>query len=417
MSRSAGEGSGTDIAVIGAGPVGLFAAAVLAERGAAHKVNVHVFDEGRRASLHSYALALHPRSLALLDEVGLAGPLIAEGLRVARVRLRAEGKERGVLDFSRLAGPYPFLLVLPQSRLEQALEARLREQGVRVQWNHRVARIESGPREVRLEVAALDQVAQGYPVSRLEWVVTGTATLTVRAAIAADGYDSFTRRALGIGTAARGAPQTFAVFEFTTAGDALPDDAVLEFHEDTANVFWPLGPRRGRFSFEVPERQELTQDALLGLIAGRAPWFTARPERVTWSSLVTFERRFAERCAEGAVGLAGDAAHLTGPLGAQSMNVGLAEARALAARLIEALAPGGPELGRALQDYDAERRREWRALLDPGASVAALPGADPWIAAHRAALLACIPASGPDLDPLLRQVALAYQPFAGLPSE
>ena len=53
----------TDVMVVGAGPVGLFAGLCLAERG----VGVQIIDKEWRGSMHSYALAIHPHSMALLD--------------------------------------------------------------------------------------------------------------------------------------------------------------------------------------------------------------------------------------------------------------------------------------------------------------------------------------------------------------
>jgi hypothetical protein len=42
--------------------------------------------------------------------------------------------------------------------------------------------------------------------------------------------------------------------------------------------------------------------------------------------------------------------------------------------------------------------------------VRALPGADPWVGQNRARILACIPASGDDLEPLLAQIGLTAAP-------
>jgi 2-polyprenyl-6-methoxyphenol hydroxylase-like FAD-dependent oxidoreductase len=63
----------TDVLVAGAGPTGLLAALRLAELG----VQVEVLEEEPRSAGHSYALALHPKSVALLDEVGLKEEAIA----------------------------------------------------------------------------------------------------------------------------------------------------------------------------------------------------------------------------------------------------------------------------------------------------------------------------------------------------
>ena len=68
-----------DVLVVGAGPVGLMAALMLAERG----TSVRIIDREKWAGEHNYALALHPASLKLLDEVGLADDLIAQGVPVS----------------------------------------------------------------------------------------------------------------------------------------------------------------------------------------------------------------------------------------------------------------------------------------------------------------------------------------------
>jgi 2-polyprenyl-6-methoxyphenol hydroxylase-like FAD-dependent oxidoreductase len=69
------------------------------------------------------------------------------------------------------------------------------------------------------------------------------------------------------------------------------------------------------------------------LIAARAPWFTARPTRIYWSTLGRFDRRVARSFGNGGVWLAGDAAHQAAPVGVHSMNSGLIEAHELAARI------------------------------------------------------------------------------------
>jgi hypothetical protein len=42
--------------------------------------------------------------------------------------------------------------------------------------------------------------------------------------------------------------------------------------------------------------------------------------------------------------------------------------------------------------------------------VRALPGADPWVQQTAARILACTPASGEDLEPLLKQIGLTAAP-------
>lgn len=381
--------------------MGLLAALEIASRG----VEVQVFDKDRRTVLHSYALALHPESLRILDGLGLAGGLIDHGHPIRTLAFYAAGQRRAELDFAKLGGKFPFLLVLPQSRLEAALEEALHARKVGVHWNHRVQDLALGDEGVRLEVARLDQVTTGYPIARTEWVVTKTLHVEASHAVGADGYHSFVRRKLGIETSDVGSAQSFSVYELTAEGE-LPDEARVFLDEGGGGVYWPLGEGRCRFSFELPEEesQRLSEGRLRELIGKRAPWFSAEPRHVYWSTAVRFERRLAERFAAARVYLAGDAVHLTGPLGAQSMNVGLKEAVEVARRMVEAVrARSEAENAEA---YDAGRREEWKRLLGLEGAPWTLPGADPWVADNRGKILSAIPASGRDLEALLRQVGL-----------
>lgn len=391
----------TAVAVVGGGPVGLLTALAIASR----NVEVQVFDKDRRTVLHSYALALHPESLRILDELGLAGRLVGQGHPIRTVAFYAGGQRRAELDFSKLRGKFPFLLVLPQSRLEAALEEALHARRVRVHWNHRVQDFALGDEGVRLEVARLDQVTTGYPIARTEWVVTKTLQVEATYGVGADGYHSLVRRKLGIEIADVGPAQSFSVYELTAGGE-LPDEARVLLDEGGSGVYWPLGGGRCRFSFELPEdeSQRLSEARLRELIGRRAPWFSAEPREVYWSTAVRFERRLAETFAAGQVYLAGDAVHLTGPLGAQSMNVGLREAAEVARRIGEAVRARAE--AEHAQAYDASRREEWKRLLGLEGAPWVLPGADPWVADNREKILPAIPASGRDLEALLRQIGL-----------
>jgi 2-polyprenyl-6-methoxyphenol hydroxylase-like FAD-dependent oxidoreductase len=140
------------------------------------------------------------------------------------------------------------------------------------------------------------------------------------------------------------------------------------------------------------------------LIAARAPWWTARPTQIYWSTLALFEWRLAQRFGNGGVWLAGDAAHQAAPVGVHSMNSGLVEARELAARMMRILRAGGS--ASLLEEFATETHEAWQWLLGAGRAVRALPGADPWVQQNGPRILACVPASGDDLEPLLNQVGL-----------
>jgi 2-polyprenyl-6-methoxyphenol hydroxylase-like FAD-dependent oxidoreductase len=70
-----------EVLVVGAGPVGLVAALFLQQ----HGVRVEVVDMHQRTTQHSYALAIHPRTLEMLDEAGLSEGLIGAGRKLTKV--------------------------------------------------------------------------------------------------------------------------------------------------------------------------------------------------------------------------------------------------------------------------------------------------------------------------------------------
>ena len=394
-----------EVLVVGAGPVGLVAALFLQRYG----VRVEVVDMNQRTTQHSYALAIHPRTLSILDEAGLSEGLIKAGRKLTTVAFYEGRERRAAIDYSALASTHPYLLVVRQSLLERAAEEALRRQNLKVLWGHRLQSLDVEGAALRAEVAKLDQVATGYPVAQNVWVVVRNETIHPAYVIGADGYDSAVRRMSGIAMAAHGASEIFSVYEIEAEGE-LPAEVRVILDPDLTSVYWPLEEGRCRWGFQIRDESEhaTSRERLEQLIAARAPWCTARPTQIYWSTLGLFERRLARSFGKGGVWLAGDAAHQTAPVGVHSMNSGLGEARELATRIERIHRKGGaPSL---LQEYAAETHDAWQGILDAGRTVRALPGADPWVRRAAARILACIPASGDDVEPLLGQLGLTAAP-------
>src|SRR4249920_3338487 len=88
------------VLIAGAGPVGLVAAANLVR----NNVPVTVFEAGSNLSEESRASTFHPPTLDMLDRLGAAEPLIAQGLVAPRFQYRT--KRHGILaqfDFAAIA--------------------------------------------------------------------------------------------------------------------------------------------------------------------------------------------------------------------------------------------------------------------------------------------------------------------------
>jgi 3-(3-hydroxy-phenyl)propionate hydroxylase len=202
-----------------------------------------------------------------------------------------------------------------------------------------------------------------------------------------------------------GAGQIFSVYEIEAAGE-LPAEVRVILDPDLTSVYWPLEEGRCRWGFQIKDASEhdASRERLEQLIAARAPWCTARPTEIYWSTLGLFESRLTRSFGQGGVWLIGDAAHQAAPVGVHSLNSGLVEARELARRLMRILHEGGG--ASLLQEFATETYASWQRLLGAGREVRALPGADPWVRDARARIITCVPASGDDLEPLLRQIGL-----------
>ena len=394
-----------EVLVVGAGPVGLVAALFLQQ----HGVRVEIIDSHQRTTQHSYALAIHPNTLRILDEAGLSEGLIGKGRKLTTVAYYEGGERRAEIDYSALPFKYPYLLVLRQSLLERAVEEALHQKKLEVLWGHRLQSLDVDDAAPRAEVAKLDEVAAGYPVARTEWVVGRSETIRPTYVIGADGYDSAVRRMTGIEMEAHGAGQVFSVYEIEAAGE-LPAEVRVILDADLTSVYWPLEQGRCRWGFQIRDASghDASMARLEQLIAARAPWCTARPAQIYWSTLGLFESRMTRSFGRGGVWLAGDAAHQAPPVGVHSMNSGLSEARELAARMTRILRAGGA--APSLEEFATKTHESWRRLLAAGRDVRALPGADPWVRQTAARIVASIPASGDDLEPLLRQIGLTAAP-------
>ena len=390
-----------EVLVVGAGPVGLAATLFLQQ----HGVGVQVIDVHQHTTRQSYALAIHPRTLRILEEAGLSAGLIRAGRKLTKVAYYEGRERRAEIDYSRLASTHPYLLVVRQSLLETAAEEALHQKKLKVRWGRRLQALTIDGATLSAEVAKLEEVNAGYAVSGNEWVVAGSETIRPAYLIGADGYDSTVRRMAGIDMTTHGEGKVFSVYEIEATGE-LPAEVRVILDPDLTSVYWPLEEGRCRWGFQIPDGSghAPTMERLAQLTAARAPWWTARPTQIYWSTVALFESRLARSLGKGSVWLAGDAAHQAAPVGVHSMNSGLAEARELASRMMRILRAGGT--ASLLEEFATDTHKEWQRLLGTDQEVRALPGADPWVRQNRSRILACVPASGDDLEPLLGQLRL-----------
>jgi 2-polyprenyl-6-methoxyphenol hydroxylase-like FAD-dependent oxidoreductase len=282
--------------------------------------------------------------------MGLAAPVLERGRRTQMVAFYDGAARRAEIKLAELDGEFPFMVILPQNEFEGVLEQRLRKAGVTVSWNHRFDDVQSAGETVVGTVEELGATGTGYIVPHWETVVKRSFPVRAQFLVGADGYSSLVRRRLGIENTLVAGQTRFAAYEFEPA-EKVEDEVRVVLDESTTNVLWPLTGNRYRWTFQVlksemagefPEKErrgarlaqqtvdERIRQYVQKVAKQRAPWFSAGVKEVTWCTEVVFEQRVARQFGRDRGWLAGDAAHQTGPVGVQSMNVGLSEAAALA---------------------------------------------------------------------------------------
>ena len=331
-----------EVAIVGAGPTGLMLALCLAKQG----VSVVIADGKFEPTRESRAIILQARTMELLDQLGIAGRF--ENLATVATALRP-GFERDEVAVVNLAGlaegltPFPHLLVLEQSQTERLLVEALVAEGVEVQWGHRLDSVENNSDGVLLSLAG----------------PTGEARqVRARYCVDADGSSSAVRKALGIPFEGTTNPQSFYVIDATGVTGLDPESVNVRAGLTGFLLTFPMGSDDHARLLGTVDAEEQDEPAVRALLEQT---FGVRYESSAWYSTYRVHHRVARRFREGAVFLAGDAAHVHSPVGAQGMNTGLQDAHNLSCALADVIRGGAAE-GR-LDHYEAERRPVAQRLI------------------------------------------------------
>ncbi|RYV49680.1 FAD-dependent monooxygenase [Pengzhenrongella frigida] len=349
MTSDANDTSDVDVLVVGAGPTGLALAAFLAADG----VPFRIIDRQSDAVHESRALAIQPRTLEMLAGLGVSDTLLGLGNRAVRLQMHVQRRVIGVplFDLGLDDTAYPFLLFVSQEATERVLGDHLAAAGVRL--------------ERGVELAGL---AQDSDVVSCRLVHRGGHEEMVRAryVVGCDGAHSMVRRGSGIAFEGSSYPQTFVLADLEADG-IQPGAAHVFISADGMLFFFPLGhPATWRMlamrpradttpvtdPVTMPEVQELSDAHTGALVRLRDP---------VWMTNFRLANRGAAHYRADRVFLAGDAAHIHSPAGAQGMNTGIQDAANLAWKL--ALVTGGPGPLTVLDSYEAERAPVGRAVL------------------------------------------------------
>ncbi|WP_374764195.1 FAD-dependent oxidoreductase [Yunchengibacter salinarum] len=344
---AAGETEETDVAVVGAGPVGLALALDLAR----HGVRVVLLDRDTQLSDGSRAICYAKRTLEVMDRLGFGETMLDKGVSWDVGRVFFGDAPEPVYSFDLLPvkdQKFPGMINIQQYYNEGYNVALVQDHDrVDLRWGNEVVAVMDEADGVRLDV----RTHAGSYGLRARWLV------------AADGCHSPIRKMRGI------------PFEGETFQDNfLIADVKFSRPYPSERHFWfdpPFAPGRSVLLHKQPD-DVWRIDFQLGWDIDRDA--VVKPENVTpriramlgdgidfeyeWISVYTFNCRKVDRMVDGRVIFAGDSAHLVSPFGARGANSGIQDADNLAWKLALVVRGDAPES--LLASYDAERQHAAR---------------------------------------------------------
>ncbi|MFJ9631801.1 bifunctional 3-(3-hydroxy-phenyl)propionate/3-hydroxycinnamic acid hydroxylase [Streptomyces sp. NPDC101175] len=336
----------TQVAVVGAGPVGATVANYLGLYG----VETLLIDRATEIVDYPRAVGMDDECLRSFQGVGLADEMLADMLQNIPLKMfGADGRCFADIRPATREFGWPRRNIFMQQLAEATLRGGLeRYPHVRPLYGHELVRLEQDGTEVRLHLTGSD----GERVLvHAEYVV------------AADGGRSTIRTQLGIPLVGDTHPHKWVVIEC----DNDPLDAPYTgLHCDPKRPYvcldLPYNYRRWEFMLFPGEDAEamLRPEKVRELLSGHVPDPTAL--NIIRARVYTHHSRVASRFVEGRIALVGDAAHLMPPWAGQGMNTGIRDATNVAWKLAAAVT--GRAHPRILSTYDRERRAHAKAMVD-----------------------------------------------------
>lgn len=120
----------TEVLIVGAGPVGLFAANECAR----HNLRWRLIEERSSQSEHSKALAIFPRTLEIFDMAGIVAAFLEKANRVTKVAVMIRDRTLAHMKFEPQESPYSFVAMVPQDVTERLLVKELVRKGGNVEY-------------------------------------------------------------------------------------------------------------------------------------------------------------------------------------------------------------------------------------------------------------------------------------------
>jgi 2-polyprenyl-6-methoxyphenol hydroxylase-like FAD-dependent oxidoreductase len=333
----------TDILVVGAGPVGLFLANECARRGLRYRI----VETHPTQSEHSKALAIMPRTLEIFDMAGIVERFLAAANRVTWATVFSHGRKIAQIEFKPEEPPYPFVAMVPQDVTEKLLVEELHRKGGAVEYETSFVAAEQQDDCVDV---TLDHKGQ-------------RSNLTAKFVAGCDGAHSTVRHILDLPFEGAIYNAAFMLADIETNDAFRADEMQLCPHEHGPLAIFPMSATRRRLvaTVEKEDGDAPSLESVRQMLAERAP-AGIEARSLVWSSYFRIHHRQVAQLRVGRMFIAGDAAHIHSPMGAQGMNTGLQDIWNLVWKLD--LAVHGRAGDDLLSSYTAERRPVIKHVID-----------------------------------------------------
>jgi 3-(3-hydroxy-phenyl)propionate hydroxylase len=340
---------GTSVLVVGAGPTGLVAAALLGRAG----VEAMVLERNPSTSDEPKAVTIDDAALRTLQRAG-----VLEELRdalLAGTGTRYYGRHGQLLTYAHASPPFRFGHPVKNPFAQPELERRLAGY---------LERLPSVRLRFGAELTGLAQDGEGV-TARVSGPGGATEELRCAYLLGCDGGRSSVRSLLGIRL--QGSSYTEPWLVIDTLNDAH-DQRYAMHHGDPRQprvvVPGPGGTCRYEFlagrgdaDLDGPPPPELVRELL-------APYRPLEEGDLRRAALYTFHALVAARWRSGRCFLLGDAAHMMPPFAGAGLNAGIRDADNLTWKLGLALGEGGaPARPELLDTYELERRPHVEAMV------------------------------------------------------
>ena len=330
------------VVIAGAGPVGMVAAADLVRQ----NIPVLVLEKNDALGSESRASTFHPPTLDMLDDLGFASALIAQGLKAPTVQYSSsEDGVLGTFDFASISDlvRHPFRLQAEQFKLTRIiLDALSGNPLFSIVFGSKIEAVEQTSDIVKVTVSANGRDM----IHECAWL------------IGADGANSIVRRSQDMEFEGFTWPERFLVMTTTVDFTALrPGVSSVSYVADPVRWYFLLRIP-GAWRVMMPVAADLSDDVALSEAHVTASIRRIVPAEmdapIVHTTLYRVHQRVAANFRKGRTFLAGDAAHINNPLGGMGMNGGIHDALNLTAKLGPVINGAADE--RILEDYDLQRR-------------------------------------------------------------